>query len=125
MALLIEILKTIVAIAGLSLVGRFIVALFNWHQRHNNVVFQLFSLIAKPALVVVRRLSPRAVLDRHVPVAAFLLLLVSYFGLVLWQREECMSNLQQPGCERLAQARYTVAPDAVPNLDQVQPEKSR
>lgn len=109
MALTLLILQTLILIAGLALVGQFVVAIFNWKRRHENFVFQLFGIVSRPAVRLVRLITPRVVLDQHIPLATFLLLLVGYFAVGLWHRDVCLQDLEQRGCERWAQA-YAGAP---------------
>src|SRR5687767_8741558 len=90
-ALLLLILQTVLFIAGLALLGQFIVGLFHWGRRHENVVYQLFGIVAKPLVRAVRFVTPRVVLDQHVPIVAFLLCLVLYFALGFAHRDVCLS----------------------------------
>ncbi len=105
MALALLILQTLFMIAGLALLGQFIVAIFNWGRRGDNVVYQLFGIIAKPMVRAMRFVTPRVVLDQHVPVVAFLVCLMAYFGLAFAHRDACLSNLAQPGCQKWVEAR--------------------
>ena len=75
MALLLVILHTLILVAGLSLLGQGIVGLFNWRRRHENFVYQVFAIIARPVVSFARLVTPRVILDEHVPLVAFLLLL--------------------------------------------------
>jgi hypothetical protein len=98
-------LRTVVLVAALSLAGRWTVGLFAAHRREENPVFQLFSIVAWPALKVTRLLLPRTIPDRLVPALALLLSLVVYLGLGLWQRDVCLRDLSQAGCEKWSAAR--------------------
>lgn len=98
-------LRTVVLVAALSLVGRWLVALLAGRHRQGNFVFQLFSVVAQPALTVVRRVSPRIVPDRWIGALAFVLMLAAYLGLGLYQRAVCLRDLSQAGCENWAAAR--------------------
>jgi len=108
-ALLLSILHTLILIAGLSLLAQGIVGIFNWRRRHDNVVYQLFSIVSRPVVSVVRFITPRVILDEHVPLVAFLLLVFGYFGVALWHREVCLADLSQAGCAKWAAARAEVA----------------
>ncbi len=109
MALFLVILHTLILVAGLSLLGRGIVGIFSWRRRHDNFVYQLFSIITRPVVSVVRLITPRVILDEHVPLVAFLLLLFGYFGIGIWHREVCLADLTQTGCAKWAAARAGAA----------------
>jgi hypothetical protein len=104
-ALLLLILQTVILIAGLALVGQFIVGAFAWGRREQNPIYQLLGIIARPAVSLVRLVTPRIVLDRHIPIATFLLCLFAYFGVGFAHRDVCLSDLGQQGCTKWAQAR--------------------
>ena len=110
MALLLVIVHTLILVAGLSLLGQGIVGIFNWRRRHENFVYQVFAIVSRPVVAVVRRITPRVILDEHVPLVAFLLLLMGYFGVGLWHRDVCLADLTQTGCSKWAAARAGVAP---------------
>jgi len=98
------VLQTLILVAGLSLFGQFIVGMFNWRRRHDNFIYQLFGILTGPVVRLVRVVTPRVVLDQHVPVVAFLLLLFGYLVVGLWHRDVCADNPAAAGCERWAAA---------------------
>jgi uncharacterized protein YggT (Ycf19 family) len=104
-AMLLVVLHTLILVAGLSLLGQGIVGIFNWRRRHDNFVYQLFAIITRPVVMAVRAVTPRVVLDEHVPLVAFLLLLIGYFAVGLWHRDVCLDDLTQAGCAKWAAAR--------------------
>jgi uncharacterized protein YggT (Ycf19 family) len=104
-ALLLLILQTVIFIAGLALLAQFIVGLFAWGRRGDNVVYQLLGIVTRPAVRLVRAATPRVIVDQHVPAVAFLLCLVGYFALGLGHRDVCLDDLRQPGCTKWLQAR--------------------
>ena len=72
--LLVEILKMLAEIALLALAGQWVLGLLAGAKREQNLFYQLFQVLTKPLIVGARMVSPRVVLDRHVPLVAFLLL---------------------------------------------------
>ena len=102
MGLLLVIAHTLILVAALALFGQGIVGVFNWRGRHENFVYQLFSVVTRPVVRVVRLITPRVIIDEHVPLVAFLLLLFGYFGIGLWHRDVCLRDLNQVGCARWA-----------------------
>jgi uncharacterized protein YggT (Ycf19 family) len=95
--------QTLVLVAGLALLGQLLVGAFNWTQRHNNLLYKLFELIARPVVKLVRLITPKVVIDRHIPVAAFTIALFAYFWLGFEHREACKARVDQPGCEKWAE----------------------
>lgn len=105
MALFLTILQTLILIAALSLFAQLVVGAFNWNRRHENFVYQLLGIVVKPVVNLVRKVTPRFVLDRHIPIATFLLLMFGYLVVVLLLRDVCLGDMAQAGCERLAASR--------------------
>jgi hypothetical protein len=79
---LIVILKALVEVALLALLGQGIVYLLAGASRENNFVYQLFRIITKPPVRLVRLITPKFVIDRHVAVLTFFLLLWVWLLLV-------------------------------------------
>ena len=104
MAFYLLVAQTMVGVAGMALVGQLLVGVFNWKLRHKNLLYQLFEIVARPIVKLVRLISPKVVLDRHVPVAAFMILLFAYFWLGFEHRDACKANVNQPACEKWAAA---------------------
>jgi hypothetical protein len=72
--LLVDIVKLLAEIALLCLVGQWVLALLAGRKREQNMFYQLFQVLTKPLLAGARLISPRVILDRHLPLVAFLLL---------------------------------------------------
>ena len=104
MALILLIGQTLVSITTMVLLGQFLVGVFNWGRRKDNIVYQLFGVVARPVVRAVRAITPRLVLDQHVPLVAFLLCVVVYFALGFAHRDACMNDLSQAGCEKWVKA---------------------
>lgn len=104
MAFFLLVAQTLVLVAGLALLGQLLVGAFNWSRRRDNLLYRLFELIASPLVRLVRLVTPKIVLDRHVPVAAFMITLFAYFWLGFEHRQVCRAEFSQPGCEKWASA---------------------
>jgi hypothetical protein len=78
-------LQLLLYVPLLALLGQGLLFVLAGPKRDSNFFYQLLKLISKPFTVVVRKLTPRQVADRHVPVATFFLLLVVY-ALVTFER---------------------------------------
>jgi uncharacterized protein YggT (Ycf19 family) len=98
-------IQTLILVAGLALLGQLIVGAFHWGRRHENVVYQLLAIVTRPLVRVVRMITPRIVLDRHVPAVVFLLCLIAYFAVGFSHRAVCLDDLTQRGCEKWLEAR--------------------
>ena len=105
MAITLAMLRMVVLVAALSLAGRWVVGLFAGRRREENFVYRLFSLIARPPQRVVRWLLPRSIPERWVPTLAWMVALIAYLGLGLWERDVCLRDLSQAGCQNWAAAR--------------------
>jgi uncharacterized protein YggT (Ycf19 family) len=96
--------QTLVLVAGLALFGQFITGIFNWRVREQNLVYKLFQVIASPAVKLIRLITPKVVLDQHIPIAAFMVLVFAYFWLGFEHRASCRNDIAQAGCEKWAAA---------------------
>ncbi len=72
---ILKILKALVDVALWSLVGQGLVGLLAGARRGTNPIYQLFQIITKPAVKVVRFITPKVILDRNIPIVTFFLLL--------------------------------------------------
>lgn len=104
MAFALLLAQTLVMVAGLALIGQLLVGAFNWPRRRQNLVYRLFETIASPVVKLVRWVTPKVVLDQHIPIAAFLLVVFAYFWLGFEHRAVCRADTAQAGCEKWAAA---------------------
>ena len=58
----------------MALAGQFVLGLLAGAKRDRNFFYRVLQVVTGPVLKGVRWLAPRVVLDRHVPLAAFVLL---------------------------------------------------
>jgi hypothetical protein len=72
--LVLSVLRALVEVALLALLGQGVVALLAGARRATNPIFQLFAIVTRPVIRMVRLVTPKPVLDRHVPFVAFFLL---------------------------------------------------
>ena len=71
---MVNILKLLAEIALMALFGQWVLGLLAGAKRDQNLFYQVFQVVTRPLVTGVRRITPRVVLDRHVPLVAFLLL---------------------------------------------------
>ncbi len=90
MLLLTSCLKLIAEIALMALAGQWLLGLLAGRQRDGNFVYQLLQVLTRPFVRLTRLISPRVVLDRHVPLATFALLLGLWLLVTLLKIELCL-----------------------------------
>jgi hypothetical protein len=87
--MLISVLRALVEVAGMFLLGQGVLYLFAGAKRHSNVVYRVFQVVTGPVVRGVRFITPRVIVDRHVPVVAFFLLFWLWIGLAWMRRVVC------------------------------------
>ena len=73
MLTLVSILKLLAEIALLALLGQGVLALLAGAKRGQNIFYQVLQVVTKPLVAGARFITPKVVLDQHVPLVAFLL----------------------------------------------------
>ena len=91
MLLTIVIAKSLVELSLMFIIGRFVLGLLAGPTRDNNVFWQLLDVASKPALWLTRKISPRLILDQHIPLAAGSWLLIAWVALVQMKVDICLS----------------------------------
>lgn len=74
MLLLVTSIKVLAEIALMAMLGQWLLGLLAGAKRDSNLFYQLLGIVTRPVLRGARLISPRIVIDRHVPLVAFLLL---------------------------------------------------
>ncbi len=85
-------LKALAELVGLFLIGRGLIAMLVKFMRQapdRNVIYQLFVVLTKPVISLVRKVTPSVVVDRHLPVVAFLLVVWIYLLAAGWKLSLC------------------------------------
>lgn len=90
MLLLVVIFKGLTELSLLFVAGRFILGLFAGVKRQANIFWQLLDVAAKPALWVTRQVSPKLILDQHIPLAAASWLVVVWVLLAKTKIDLCL-----------------------------------
>jgi uncharacterized protein YggT (Ycf19 family) len=89
MLTLILALKAVVEVAAMAVLGRSLLGLLVGPRRDSNLAYQLLHAVATPALRLARLLSPRIVIERHLPLVALLLLGFSWLAVTGWKISHC------------------------------------
>ena len=71
--MLVSIVKLLCEIALLALVGRWVLGILAGQNKESNFFYKTLEVITKPFTKAARFITPKAVIDRHVPLVAFLL----------------------------------------------------
>jgi hypothetical protein len=74
MLLLVSSIKLVAEIALLALAGQFLLGLMAGQKRESNFFYKLLQVLTGPFVKGMRLITPRVVIDRHIPLAAFVLL---------------------------------------------------
>lgn len=72
--LALSILRALVEVALLSLVGQGLLAVLAGARRGSNPIYQLFVVITRPVIRAARLITPRIIIDKHIPFIAFFIL---------------------------------------------------
>jgi hypothetical protein len=87
--LLVSVLRTVVEVAGFALLGQGAVAVLAGKYREQNLFYRVLRIVAQPVVRAVRFVTPRFVIDAHLPMLAFFLLLWLWIMLALVKRHLC------------------------------------
>lgn len=82
--------KLIAEIALLSLAGQWLLGLLAGQRRSSNLFYQLLAVLTRPFVKLARVVSPGVVLDRHVPLVAFLLMSFIWLFCLLAKIQICV-----------------------------------
>jgi hypothetical protein len=90
MLLVVTTLKLLTEVALLSLLGRFLLGLLAGAKREQNPFYQVLGIITRPPERLVRLISPKQILDRHIPVATACLLLSTWLVCTVLKIQICL-----------------------------------
>ncbi|MBL8345082.1 MAG: hypothetical protein JNN03_06550 [Rubrivivax sp.] len=92
--------QVILYVALLALAGQGVLYVLAGPKREQNLFYTLLRVISKPFTVPMRKVTPRQVADRHVPVVTFFLLLILYAIVTFERADLCITSqmVGQPGC---------------------------
>ena len=90
MLLFLVVLKSLAELALMFIAGRFILGLLAGKKKQTNVFWQLLDVAARPALWLNPALSPKAILDQHIPLATVSWLLLAWVLLTQAKIDMCL-----------------------------------
>ena len=77
----IVILKALTEVAGVAFLGQGVLWVLTGVKRDKNFVYNLFKTLTSPVTRVTRAITPRVIIDAHIGLVAFFLLLVLWIVL--------------------------------------------
>ena len=83
-------IKLIAEIALLALFGQWVLGLLAGAKKDQNLFYQILQIVGKPFVVAARVITPKQVINRHVPLVAFLLLLFIWLAATLMKIRTCL-----------------------------------
>ncbi len=112
--LIVTIVKALVELAGFFLLGQGLLHLFAGKKREQNLAYQILCVLTGPVIRVTRGITPKAVVDRHIPLVAFLILFWIWV-LLSWAKGQICSTVENR-CEPDASPAATAEPGVVSYL---------
>ncbi|MCX7146929.1 MAG: hypothetical protein NT042_12180 [Sulfuritalea sp.] len=93
--LILGVLRALVEVAMLFLLGQGLLALLAGRGRDNNPMYRLFLIITGPVVKAMRFVTPKQIIDKHIPFIAFAVLFWLWIALAWLKRLYCDTNLLQ------------------------------
>jgi hypothetical protein len=90
MLLLISAIKLITEIALLALFGQWVLGLLAGQRKNQNVFYQVLQQVGLPFVKLARFVTPKLVLERHLPLVAFLILSFVWVGVTFAKINHCL-----------------------------------
>jgi hypothetical protein len=87
--LLVSILRTLVEVAGFALLGQGILGVLAGKYREQNLFYRVLRIVTQPVVRAVRFITPRFIIDAHVPMLTFFLLFWLWIVLAITKRHLC------------------------------------
>ena len=90
--LLLSLLRAFIEVAGLFLLGQGALHVLAGSRREHNAIYRLMRLLTGPVLRGMRRLAPKMIIDRHLPVFTFFVLFWLWIALAYLRQSVCEAN---------------------------------
>lgn len=92
MLLLVSAVKLVAEIALMALIGQWLLGLLAGKRRDTNVFYKILQALTGPFVKGARLIAPRIVLDKHVPLVAFFLLLFAWVFATVTKISLCLET---------------------------------
>lgn len=86
----VNIVKLVAEIALMAMAGQWVLGLLAGARKEQNLFYQVLAIIGSPFVRVARLLTPKLVLDRHVPLVAFFLLIFIWLVATFYRIQICI-----------------------------------
>ena len=83
-------IKLVAEIALMALLGQYVLGLLAGARRDSNFFYRILQVVTAPVVRGMRLITPRAVLDRHLPLASFVLLASIWLIVTLAKIDICL-----------------------------------
>lgn len=88
--LVVSSVKLVAEIALLAFAGQWVLGLLAGPKRDSNVFYKLLTVLTQPFVKGMRLITPRFVLDQHIPLAAFVSLAMLWVVATLMKIQICV-----------------------------------
>ena len=99
---IILILKALTEVAGVAFLGQGVLWVLAGSKREDNAIYKVFKILTSPVNRVARLITPRVVLDQHIGLVAFLLVVVLWVLVTAFKIRTCSDlgfpRIAVPGC---------------------------
>ena len=82
---IVVILKALTEVAGVAFLGQGILWVIAGSKREQNLVYKLFKTLTSPVTRFTRAITPRVIIDAHIGLVAFFLLMVLWLVLTAFK----------------------------------------
>lgn len=82
---IIVILKALTEVAGVAFLGQGVLWVLAGAKRDQNIVYNLFKTVTSPVTRFTRIITPRVIIDAHIGLVAFFLLIVLWLMLTAFK----------------------------------------
>ena len=89
---IIVILKALTEVAGVAFLGQGVLWAIAGAKRDQNIVYNLFKTVTSPVTRVTRAITPRIIIDAHIGLVAFFLLMVTWVVLTAFKIKIVLEN---------------------------------
>ena len=89
---IIVVLKALTEVAGVAMIGQGLLWVIAGAKRDQNLFYGIFKTLTSPVMKLTRWITPRVVLDQHLGLVAFFLLIVLWLGLTVMKIRIVLEN---------------------------------
>jgi hypothetical protein len=88
----IVVLKALTEVAAVAMIGQGLLYVLAGSKRNENAIYGIFKTITSPVMKATRWITPKFVLDQHLGMVAFFLLMVLWVGLTVLKIRIVLEN---------------------------------